>query len=125
MKYISIIFSILFTFTLVAQNEVDEKAESILKRVSETYEEFKTIKADFDMIFDFPESDDDEVQSGTVYLEGDAYKLVLEGGQTIITDNKTLWTLLEEVNEVTVSYYEPDETTITPSQIFNIYEEKV
>ena len=44
-------------------------------------------------------------------------------GTSIITDNRTLWTYLSEVNEVQISEYEPDETTITPSQIFTLYEQ--
>jgi len=101
---------------------VDPKAQEILDNVSKTYSEFTSIKADFDMIIDIPDTDDDEKQSGTVTIQGESYKLLLEGTQ-IITDNNTLWTYLEDVNEVQISYYEPEEGTITPSQIFTIYEE--
>lgn len=114
-----------FAVTTIAQSESsesDEQAVAILEKVSETFKSIDALKADFTMTVDIPDTDDDEFQEGTVYISGDSYKLQLEGHQ-IITDNNTLWTYLEEVNEVQVSYYEPDENTITPSQIFTIYEQ--
>jgi len=108
--------------TAFAQSEnIDEEAKAILEKVSATYATYDAIKADFKMTIDIPDTDDDEYQEGSVYLQDDSYKLNLLGTE-IITDNTTIWTYLAEVNEVQISYYEPEEGTITPSQIFTIYE---
>ena len=54
-------------------------------------------------------------------MKGDKYKLDL-GGQQITNDGETVWTYLEDVNEVNVSDYYPEDEEITLSNIFTIYE---
>ena len=43
------------------------------------------------------------------------------GGLEIINDGSTVWTYLEEVNEVNIDDYDPDEGDISPTQIYNAY----
>jgi len=119
--FLFIVTSMLAVTGFAQGEEVDEQAKAILEKVSETYEAYDAIKAEFKMTIDIPDTDDDEYQEGTVYLQDDSYKLDMQGTE-IITDNTTIWTYLAEVNEVQISYYEPEEGTITPSQIFTIYE---
>jgi len=118
-----IVFSILIAFVGYAQNEeskIDEEAKAILDKVSAIYEKYETIKSGFEMVVELPESDEDEIQQGTFYLQDDSYKIVLEDTE-IITDAVTQWTYMKEVDEVQISDYEPEENGITPSEIFSIY----
>lgn len=113
------LISILTTISLYAQ---DKEAEKLLAKVSKTYKSFNNVKTNFTFNIKVPDTDINEDQEGMVYLSGKNYKLKLNG-QEIICDGTTLWTYLVEENEVQISNYEPDESSITPDQIFTIYEE--
>jgi outer membrane lipoprotein-sorting protein len=110
----------LFQFTLSAQQK-DAKATEILKGVSAKYKSYKSVQADFNIIIENGKNNSKDVQSGTLYVKGEKYKVALKN-QEITSDNATIWTYLKDANEVQVNTYEPDENTITPSQIFTIYE---
>lgn len=118
MKNVVLITICLFTITLTQAQ--DEKAQAILDKVSTVYDAYSNLKCDFEMIIQLPETEDEEIQKGTFYLQGDSYKIDLEG-TTIITDAETQWTYLSDVNEVQISEFEPEESGITPSEIFTIY----
>jgi len=54
-------------------------------------------------------------------VQGDKYRLNM-GGQEIVNDGETVWTYLEEVNEVNIDNYDPAEGDISPTQIYNAYQ---
>lgn len=118
MRKIALIIVCLFAINLIQAQ--DEKAQAILDKVSAVYDAYSNLKCDFEMIIELPETEDKETQKGTFYLQGDSYKIELEG-TTIITDAETQWTYLSDVNEVQISEFEPEESGITPSEIFTIY----
>jgi len=118
MKKIILITICLFAINLTQAQ--DEKAQAILDKVSTVYDAYTNIKCNFEMIIELPEAEDVETQKGTFYLQGDSYKIELDG-TTIITDTETQWTYLGDVNEVQISEFEPEENGITPSEIFTIY----
>ena len=57
---------------------------------------------------------------GTISVKEEMYVLFVEG-QKIINDSKTVWTYLEELNEVTISDFDPGEQEISLNNIFEIY----
>jgi len=118
MKKITLL--IICCFAVFLTQAQDEKAQAILDEVSTVYDAYSNLKCDFEMIIKLPETEDVETQTGTFYLQGDNYKIELEG-TTIVTDTETQWTYLSDVNEVQISEFEPEENGITPSEIFTIY----
>lgn len=105
-----------------AQNpQPDQKAAQILNGVSAKYKALKTVKAEFTVKVENGENSTKDVQTGTIYVKGNKYKVQLKN-QEITSDNSTVWTFLKDANEVQVNNFDPDENTITPSQIFTIYE---
>jgi len=98
----------------------DEKAQAILDEVSAVYEVYNNLKCNFEMVVKLPETEDEEIQTGTFYLQDNSYKIELDG-TTIVTDTETQWTYLSDVNELQISEFEPEENGITPSEIFTIY----
>ena len=60
--------------------------------------------------------------SGTISVKDDKYVLFIEG-QKIINDSKTVWTYLEELNEVTISDFDPGEQDISINNVFEVYKE--
>ena len=54
-------------------------------------------------------------------MKGQSYRLVMEE-EEIICDNQSVWRYLKDMNEVQINDYEPADDEITPTNIFNIYE---
>jgi outer membrane lipoprotein carrier protein len=115
-------FIIFLTGNVYAQTTVnDAKAKDILNKVSVKYKSFKTIRAVFVQKIDDPANKSSDELTGTIYIKGNKYKVDLNS-QEIICDNVTIWTYLKDSKEVQINTYEPDESTISPDQIFNIYQ---
>lgn len=100
--------------------ESDPKAKEILDRTSATFKALENLKADLDITMDIP-NQDPYVQKAVVYIKGQSYRLEL-ADEVIICDNKSVWRYLKDLNEVQISDYEPADDEITPTNIFNIYE---
>jgi outer membrane lipoprotein-sorting protein len=105
------------------QGTSDAKALDVLKKVSAKYKGYTSFQGKYSLRIQTPEEDMDEEQNGTFYMKGKQFKLVNEM-QQIICNGKTIWYYLTEVEEVQVNAYEPDESTITPDQIFYIYDKQ-
>jgi outer membrane lipoprotein-sorting protein len=114
-----ILFSILLPLISLGQ---DERAKSILDKLSEKTSAYSSIEAHFTNNFSSTVADIDESQSGIIYLQGDAFKLELDA-QTIISDGETNWIYLKDEEEVNISEEDEEENEISPSKIFTIYEE--
>jgi len=117
-KIIIIFVSLFFITNLSAQ--IDNKADKLLKIVSARYKKFKTIKADFVYNIESKAEKTHEKQKGTIYTKGNNFRLDI-AGQTIICDNKTVWTYNKEANEVQINAYNPKETAIKLDDIFTMY----
>jgi outer membrane lipoprotein-sorting protein len=99
----------------------DLKAEQILNAVSTKYKSYKSVQADFVLKIESGQSDTKDQQTGTLYVKGNKYKLQINN-QEIISDNNTVWTYLKDANEVQINSFEKDDNSISPSEIFTIYE---
>lgn len=120
MKKITIIF-FLFIFALSINAQVtDKKAEKILKEASEKAKSHKSIKIKFTYKMVNKKEGIDESKIGTVNLKGDMYKLNIEG-QTVFCDAKTVWTYIQDANEVHINVVPDDEESVNPANIFNSY----
>ncbi len=120
MKYLKIILLLTLT-TSLAWGQNDAKSRNILGKLSKNYRSYKTIKADVAFTIDNKKENIKENQKGKVFMKGGKFRLEL-GEQTLISDGKTLWTYLKDVNEVTVSPFEPVEGELSPTNLFTIYE---
>ena len=107
--------------TAFAQPGKDEKAEQILRSVSSKYNGLKSLEVAFKVTLKDQKANTSSSQSGTLAVEGEKYALDLKG-QQVISDGQTVWTYLEEVNEVQINPVEENELSITPKNIFTIYE---
>jgi outer membrane lipoprotein carrier protein len=110
-----------FVFAQPPGTQQDKKAESILKGVSSKYKSYKSVKAAFKITVENPADKSKDVQSGTICLKGNKYRLEV-AGQDIVTDGKTRWTYVKDANEVQIDNQKTDENAITPTNIFTMYE---
>jgi len=118
-----LILILLFTnvFAFAQDKQTDKKAQQILKRVSNKYKAFKSVKATFSITLEKPQDKNSESQKGTIYLKGKKYKLQL-AGQDVVSDGVTRWTFVKDANEIQIDNQKTDENAITPANVFTMYE---
>lgn len=120
MKLVFFICCIGLSFFAIAQQK-DLKAQQILNGVSSKFKEYKSLQADFTMKVESAGKTIPTEEKGTLFLKGDHYRLQLRN-QEIISDQITVWTYLKTANEVQISTFEPNDNTISPSDLFTLYE---
>ncbi|MBC8464208.1 MAG: outer membrane lipoprotein carrier protein LolA [Bacteroidetes bacterium] len=109
---------LIFPTLLTAQNS----AKDILDKVSQKTASYQTIEAHFINSIISEAAGINESQKGTLYLQGDLYRLEMQG-QTIISDGETNWIHLIEEEEVQIMEIDEEEEIISPSKMFTIYQE--
>ena len=111
----------LTNYTIFAQ--VDAKAKKILDDVSAKTKTYSTINAEFTITIENKKNKTSDSQTGKLTLKGAKYKLEVNN-QTIISDNKTSWTILKDASEVQINSIESKEkeTGLNPSNIFTMHE---
>lgn len=120
-KLLTAMFCLIIVFQLNAQEEVgDKKSNEILDKLTAKTESFKTIEVAFTYKMENKEADIDEQTDGNLLIMGDKYILNI-AGQKVICDGTTVWTYLEEVEEVQVNNMEDSEESITPSKLLTSY----
>jgi outer membrane lipoprotein-sorting protein len=120
MKNRKLFFFLLF-FTTTTFAQTDKQAQTILNGLSSKYKSYSSIKATFSISIENEKDKSKQSQSGTLYLKGNKYKLQIVG-QEIISDGKTRWTYVKDANEVQIDNQKKDEGSITPTNIFTVYE---
>lgn len=108
--------------TLRGQVQKDPYAEKVLNAVAAKYKSMKSFKASFTFKMHNAQVGLDQTMKGTATVKGEKYR-IKTGGQEIINNGKTVWTLTEEdgIKEALIADYEPDEDEITISNIYSIY----
>jgi len=113
---------LIFLFTAVSTfSQTDKQAQSILNGLSSKYKSYHSIKANFSIVIESEKDKSKQSQSGVLFLKESKYKLQIVG-QEIISDGKTRWTYVKDANEVQIDNQKKDENSITPTNIFTIYE---
>lgn len=120
MKKATTIIGIILTF-MVGALQAQTMASELVKKTIDKINKHKNVE----FVFDYDMSNETiavtESASGTAYMQGDAYKLEVEG-QQIISDGKTMWTYLPDSEEVMVSNPSDDENIITPIKLLTTYD---
>lgn len=115
--------AIFFFIATDSSAQTDASAKSILDKVSSTYREFKTIQADFTITATQPQQPASNYsESGVILMETAAgkYRIKMDT-QELISDGKSLWTILNDVNEVQVTEVDNSAAAISPVTIFSFY----
>ena len=126
MKGILVVAGILMACTVIraqeGQNTQDPAAGEILDRVAAKTNRMKSIQADFELIIEDRKEKTRNSAAGNILLKQDKYR-VISGGSTILFDGKTMWSYVEENNEVTVTEPEMQEGDLlsNPYRILILY----
>ena len=120
MKKVTAIIGIILTF-MVGAAQAQTMANQLVKNTIDNINKHKNVE----FVFDYDMSNETiavtDSASGTAYMQGEAYKMEIEG-QQIISDGKTLWTYLPDSEEVMVSNPSDDENIITPIKLLTTYD---
>ncbi len=116
----------LFTISLLVLSTSifaqDQVAKDVLDKLSTTTKFYKNMTVSFDFILENKSQNISETQSGLLVLEGDNFRLEMEG-QTIINDGEIQWRYLADMNEVQIMEHDPEDEMMSPNKLFTIYEE--
>jgi len=98
----------------------DQKASALLDEVSAKTKSYRSLKVDFSYSMENKQAKINEEKKGTLYLSGDKYRLTI-ANQIVICDGKTIWTYIEESNEVQVSSLDNKDDALAPSKLLSSY----
>lgn len=120
-KSIGILMALLFVGTGFAQ---DDKAKSILDKVSQQTNGYETISISFELKITGQDGNAPITENGKAFLKGDKYKIELQD-QDIYCDGKTITTHLKEDNECFTESVatSKEEGMVSPSEILTIWED--
>ncbi|MBN1821562.1 MAG: outer membrane lipoprotein carrier protein LolA [Prolixibacteraceae bacterium] len=111
-------------FAVFFASAQDQKAKEILDEVSRKAAEYSTIEATFSYSMVNEDEGIDDGYSGTISLKGNKYYVyIADIPMLMVSDGNTIWSYMEDVNEVTISSVK-DQTSelLDPARIFTIYE---
>jgi len=113
-------------FGQTSKGEVsDPKAKAILERLRKQYDGFATMDALFTLTIELPDTKKPDTRKGKMSQQGDSYRLETEN-EMIISDGKTLWTYLKDLNrvQITEARAKDKNTLLSPKQLIYAYENK-
>ena len=113
---------LLILFRINAQ--YDPAALSVLDAMSSKYKNIDTFKASFSQKLTNESAGLDETISGDIAIKGDKYVLEV-ASQKIFNDGEDIYSYNAEINEVTISTYDPEESEITLSNVYDLYKKGV
>lgn len=102
------------------KGQSDAKSQEILKKVTKLYQGYKTINATF-TITTTAVNKKPLVSKGTVWIKANKFKLNY-ANQEIFCNGITIWTYSPDDQEVTLEDYKKRDKSITPNEIFTVYQ---
>ncbi|WP_258103725.1 outer membrane lipoprotein carrier protein LolA [Marinoscillum sp. MHG1-6] len=108
--------------SLQANAQYDADALAVLDAMSAKYKKINAYQADFSQKMINKEIDIEETFNGTIAVKGEKYVLKV-AGQQIYNDGTDIWSYNPEIQEVTVSPYEPEEQEISMGNIYDLYKD--
>jgi outer membrane lipoprotein-sorting protein len=122
MKKIGLLVLLMSALASSVWAQRDPKALEILDAMSEKYQNIDAFKAKLVYKLENPSEKLNETFRGEITVMGEKYRLKI-GEQEIINNGSTIWTYLQEVNEVNVDNYYPEDDPMAPAKIYTIYRE--
>ena len=122
MKKITFLLSFIFLNAYFLFSQDDKIALDMLNSMSDNYKKMNGFTSSFTYTMKNLSEDITDSFSGKISVLDDKYVLYIED-QKIINDSKTVWTYLEDLNEVTISDFDPSEQDISINNVFEVYKE--
>ena len=113
--------SILILHQLHAQ--YDPAALSVLDAMSAKYKKIEAFKASFSQQLINESAGLNENITGDIAVKGDMFVLDIPGQQKIYNNGTDVYNYNEEINEVMISTFDPEEQEIALSNIYDLYKD--
>ena len=105
-----------------SQAQSDSRAKLILDEVSAATDALEVIHIDFEFTLSNDSENISESSQGSLTIKNNQYLLTFMGLQQLC-DGETVWTILEEDEEIQISEIDSaDEEALTPSNLLKMYE---
>jgi len=112
-----LVAALLFAGALQARNT----PEGLLKKTLDKMTSYHNFKANLSYTMDNKQMNIHEKKSGTIFVEGDKFRIELEG-QIIISDGKNVWTIIKDSKEVMLTAVDPtNPSSFSPTAILKRY----
>lgn len=119
MKLIKALILVLAVSTQ-AFGQYDPDAKAVLDAMSARYKKIPAFSATFNQTLTNEQADLNETMKGNISVMNEMYKLDI-AGQKIFNDGTDVWSYNPEINEVTVSPYDAEESEISLANIWDLY----
>lgn len=111
----------LFLITIsTAFGQQDPEARRVLDAMSKKYQALDSFTATLVQTLSNTQEGLNETVTGSLAVKGDMFAIDL-GAQAIANDGEKVYVYLEEVNEITIDFYYPEEDDLNPSKLFDMY----
>ena len=114
------LFYFIYLISFSSYSQEDKKAVDLLDMMSERYKKMEGFTSSFTYIMNNLSENIADSFQGKISVKEEMYVLFIEG-QKIINNSETVWTYLEDLNEVTISEFDPEEQELSLNNIFEIY----
>lgn len=111
------------TMAQCATKNTDAEAKKALDSVSKKYKSLKTVTATFSLKSENAAGKALSTKVGTLTAKGNKYRVSITG-QEIFCDGTTVWTYDKAANEVTISKFDANSSSITPQKLFTNFYDK-
>lgn len=100
----------------------DDESVIILKEIQQKLSVLKTVEIKFSLYTE-KEGKTCNTTKGHLWIKGDKYKLIIPS-QHVYCDSVNVWNYLPQQNEVTISFYDPqdEENAINPIKLISNYQ---
>lgn len=119
-KSIALVFAIVFCPAAKISAQDDTKATTILDGVSIKMKSYTSMKIEFSYNLSNTKTNVNETKTGTIQVKGSKYRIEL-GGQIVFCDGTTVWTYIEDDEEVSINNVSTQEDAVNPTTILNNY----
>ncbi len=102
--------------------QYDPEAKTVLDAMSARYKKLDAFTATFSQALVNETAGIEEQLTGEVTVKGSMYKLDI-AGQLVYNDGQDVWSYNEEIAEVTVSEYIPDDQEISLNNVWDLYKD--
>ncbi len=120
MRRIFLSIFLIFFFNQIVSAQYDPRALIILDNMSNKYQNMGAYLANFTYSLQNEQEGISESFEGSLLVVGDKFRLLM-AGQEIYCNGTTVWTYIEEINEVNIDNYYPEEMEMSPSNIYAAY----
>ncbi|MEP1033564.1 outer membrane lipoprotein carrier protein LolA [Ekhidna sp.] len=115
-----IIAALSLLILLQVHAQYDPSALAVLDAMSNKYKDITSFKASFSQKLTNESAGLNETISGEIVVKGDKFVLDVVG-QKIFNNGIDIYTFNQELNEVTISPYDAEESEITLSNVYDLY----